>query len=674
MGATNSKPMTTQDGTNLIRAARVSTGSTIELVELGIKCDELFIEKFRDYPWRNTLDINMVAILAAFFSYFLDKDETKIYAKRVLNFMVSIDHAEKTLFQLRIDGNGKAIERNFMNNQYFNELLDKVWAKNDPKRAKFWAKVKGISFWIVSKKRAEQIADAIEKLDNAVDIPSESKSEPKSESEPELESESKSEPKSKPKSKPNLDPGPEPEPKSPSMRLHLGRYEPDTAKEEFDESEDIEASRHTDVAEFLDKPKQLPYTPRPLTDFEKDVMRILFNTKNFLIDKAKDYSDIPGSVLQEIVKNNGTGFIGLKNVLDNKGKNFTKQEVQNFIRDLLRLYSGNCYLKKPILTIVEIEEQSVFSFISNSDYYKSSNQKVDDFIKKHKRDIIGSSGGNIKGSQSLYFNKNEISFFYVTAKSIAENTEKELKNRETLLKIKRRGESDFVRRHKKMKKFYNEGRFEKGNKAIHLYTCADHHQLNNVGRHSISPLEAHRDKDKEGVEDEETFYHAVLEMSEVRKRIREETEKDSRMLSERLGQETLHRGIILKNFLKTIHGNPPPKEWLTKDVFEPELYDKVTEYLKDKISIDPGILSTSKEMLTPKKFFDEETGLILNINVADFKNGMDISNISRFGHENEVILAPGTKLKITSVRKPTEEENFFVVECKAIEPKSKSSS
>ena len=70
MGATNSRPMTPQDETILIRAAKVSRRSTRELVEDGINGDKSFIEKFRDYTWWNTLDINMVAILAAFFSYF----------------------------------------------------------------------------------------------------------------------------------------------------------------------------------------------------------------------------------------------------------------------------------------------------------------------------------------------------------------------------------------------------------------------------------------------------------------------------------------------------------------------------------------------------------------------------------------------------------------------------
>ena len=103
----------------------------------------------------------------------------------------------------------------------------------------------------------------------------------------------------------------------------------------FDKNKLKEIERYDD---FIKNSKHLPYTPTILTKYEKAVMR-----SQLLIhfsDKAKTYADIPTRTLKECEKaysspHSGMDYyITLKNMVEQKNKDFSKKEIEEFIRSL----------------------------------------------------------------------------------------------------------------------------------------------------------------------------------------------------------------------------------------------------------------------------------------------------------------------------------------------------
>lgn len=104
-----------------------------------------------------------------------------------------------------------------------------------------------------------------------------------------------------------------------------------------------------------------------------------------------------------------------------------------------------------------------------------------------------------------------------------------------------------------------------------------------------------------------------------------------------------------------------------KHAFEKNLYDAVAKYLVGKVVVDPAPSSTSLDINVAKDFsFDDmyDTAAILVIDVSKYNKGQDMVSHSYHGHEKEVLLPMGVKLKIKSVTfKKEGSDGYFEVNC-----------
>ena len=83
--------------------------------------------------------------------------------------------------------------------------------------------------------------------------------------------------------------------------------------------------------------------------------------------------------------------------------------------------------------------------------------------------------------------------------------------------------------------------------------------------------------------------------------------------------------------------------------------------------MDPAVLSTSLDEKVAVGFIKRnDTGALLKIDVTKYNKGLDIQKFSHFnegeGDEKEVILSPGTKLKITDVVYNSNKD-YFEISC-----------
>ena len=152
----------------------------------------------------------------------------------------------------------------------------------------------------------------------------------------------------------------------------------------------------------------------------------------------------------------------------------------------------------------------------------------------------------------------------------------------------------------KMKKLYESGEFTKGDKLLNYYTYQGDKKINGVARHTlllhkpgVKALETEYDEiSKNYIISEDLFIKTIIELSEIRKRIAKDGNINKNLWERLITEKYLYRGLPMKDFLKTIQGAKPPKDWLTKEIFEKDLNNQVVNYLKGRISMDPAVLST----------------------------------------------------------------------------------
>ena len=202
----------------------------------------------------------------------------------------------------------------------------------------------------------------------------------------------------------------------------------------FDENKLKDIERYDD---FIKNSKHLPYTPTILTKYEKAVMR-----SQLLIhfsDKAKTYADIPTRTLKECEKAYSSPhsdmdyYITLKNMVEQKNKDFSKKEIKEFIKSLsfIWIFDHNQ------LRHVSNEEKSILNILSNSKYYNDNKKEIEEIFEKRYKSKF----------KELYFDKNDMMLLITTLfRSIPNNVNEELKNREKFWDSKKsRDESDFIR-------------------------------------------------------------------------------------------------------------------------------------------------------------------------------------------------------------------------------------
>ena len=428
----------------------------------------------------------------------------------------------------------------------------------------------------------------------------------------------------------------------------------------FDKNKLKDIERYDD---FIKNSKHLPYTPTILTKYERSIMESLAIDVS---DKVKTYADIPTSVLKRYIQKYSEVdyYQPIKKIIDQKNKDFSKKEIEEFIRSLeyILFFDHN----KP--KGVSDEKKSILNILSNSKYYNDNKKEIEESFEKRYKSKF----------KELYFDKNDMMFFITTLfKSIPNNINEELENRKKFLNSKKsRDESDFIRMSQKMKKLYESGEFTKGDKLLNYYTYHGNDVINSTARNnlSIEELDVHDSHSihqiwdefkKSRIIPEDLFLKTIIELSEIRKRI-EEQGNIPKTPEQLISGKYLYRGLSLKNFFKTIQES---KDWhLTKEeILEKDLRKQVINYLKGKISIDPAVLSTSLDEKVAVGFIKRnDTGALLKIDVTKYNKGLDIQKFSHFnegeGDEKEVILSPGTKLKITDVVYNSNKD-YFEISC-----------
>lgn len=412
--------------------------------------------------------------------------------------------------------------------------------------------------------------------------------------------------------------------------------------------------------------EKLPYTPAILTKYEREVINGLVRTKVKIPDTARTYADIPTKVLSNYMElyfdrayPPFSDLFYVNDILNKKSTNFSEKEVKDFLEA-----AGMGFRVGVPIKIVEDEQKSILSILSNSKYYNDNKEKM----KKSFRVMLTP----ICKLEDMYYDKGEAILYIKTAiENIPKNAKEELENRKKFWDSeKSRDELDFIRISKKVKKLYEAGEFEKGDDLIKAYTYGSDSRLNGVARHTLfvqNPRVRVLDEEYDKVSDrytisEKLFAKTIIELSEIRKRISKDGHISKTLWERWVSGKYLYRGLPLKDFLKTIEGPKPPEDWLEMIIFEESLHDDVIKYLKGKVSKDHAILSTSLNRDVSIGFIMRKrcTGALLKIDVTKYDKGLDLQKVSKYPCEEEVILPAGTKLKINEVKY---NDSYFEIDC-----------
>ena len=444
--------------------------------------------------------------------------------------------------------------------------------------------------------------------------------------------------------------------------------------------------------EYYKKKKSWPYTPRPLTNYEKAVINgseLLsgsYGEGEYL--RAKTYADLPLSDLYLLIEStektrNSTteALVFMKDKLlpfKGKSKNFSKMEVEKILPVIYTIYKQ--FVEKAnkigkVIGVLDDESKSILGVLDSSKYYNKNKSELAEKFLKHKYD----ESENKDGLKDFYFDPNDIMLLCSTVlKSIPQNARDEIKNRKTYLSNKKsRDYSDFMDMRKRMIELYKIGEFAQGDKLLEEYTGEEYTLINGAARHSFSldfgskkGATSIRELASKKMIDEDLFIKGVIELAELREKL-----KKSSWDCKNEDVKCLYRGIPLYKLLQKVQkvrGEEMPKELEKKHTFEENLRDTVAKYLVGKEVMDPAPSSTSLDFRVATGFSsdDHDTAAILFIDVSKYRKGLNLAPISKFSSEKEILLPPEVKLKIKSVNfKKEGSDGYFEVNCV---PRSKS--
>lgn len=439
-------------------------------------------------------------------------------------------------------------------------------------------------------------------------------------------------------------------------------------------------------AEYYKENGRWPYSPRPLTNYEKFVMNFFALGSSCEIQRAKTYADISLADLYSIldlIKERREVLLAvldfINNMMSSKGKNFSQNKVIRFLNSLRVIYEHFVKYSIKVIGVVSEEGKSILGYLDGSEYYNRNKSDLAKQCLKCKYD----ESENKDGLKAFYLNPGDIKFLCSTVfKSIPQNIGDEIKNRETYLSNKKnRDYSDFMDMQKKVIALYNSGQFSKGDDLLLNYTRMKYALLNGVARNSfdLKLFSDLGDKDKEkimfegkapkgnAIIDEDLFIKTVVELAELRERLRNSKGVEKTLWERWVSGKYLYRGLPLYKLLQRIHGGVLPNKWHGKKKFEEDSRDDVIKYLTGKIAVDPASLSTSLDPNVSKGFLakeDGDTGSILVIDISGYDKGQDLASISSRPREKEILLPMGVKLKIKSVSfKKEGSDGYFEVNC-----------
>ena len=444
-------------------------------------------------------------------------------------------------------------------------------------------------------------------------------------------------------------------------------------------------------AEYFKKNGRWPYTPRPLTNYEKAVLDFCDWIPRDYYIKAKTYADIPLKELEALLEpskklsviEDELGCVQ-DGLLPCKGEDFSKGELEEFLGALKFIYDvlkQNCpNNEKAIVRLSKNENDSILGYFSKSKYYNDNKSELAKKILNREYDALKNKGG----LKDFYFDPGDVMLLCTTVfKSIPRNARVEINNREIYLSDKKsRDYSDFMDMRKRMIELYKIGEFTKGDELLRDYTGNKYELINGVARNSFdlellpSNLKGATElsditEGKGRIIDRDFFIKTVIELAKLRKKL-----KRSSWGRKNKGVERLYRGIPLYKLLQKVQkvsGKEMPKELEKKHTFEKNLYDEVAKYLVGKVVVDPAPSSTSLDISVAKRFSSDNThgtAAILVIDVSKYRKGLNLAPISKFSSEKEILLPLGVKLEIKSVNfKKEGSDGYFEVNCV---PRSKS--
>lgn len=446
-------------------------------------------------------------------------------------------------------------------------------------------------------------------------------------------------------------------------------------------------------AEYYKENGRWPYTPRPLTNYEKAVISkcglLLKTVDDEYIGAKRTYADFYFSELKSLEKaNDGLGYVAgvlltIKNKLlpyYGKAKNFSREDVVQILFAIHFIYEQLVEKANKIgkvIGVLDDESKSILGVLDNSEYYREHKTDLAKQCLKCEYD----EEKNKDGLKDFYFDPNDIMLLCSTVlKSIPQNARDEIKNRKTYLSNKKsRDYSDFMDMRKKMIELYNKGKFTEGDELLREYTGDKYRLLNGAARHSFNSVQ-HADLTTKNIDvvpkavvdrtrciSEDLFIKTVIELSKLREKLKNSKGVKKTFWERWISGKYLYRGLPLYKLLERTRGGVLPKEWKEKKVFEESLCDEVIKYLTGKTVIDLAASSTSLSIKEAQSFLrkqSNETGSLLVIDVLNYDKGQDLVPVSQNKHEQEVLLPMGVKLKIKSVSFKKEGSiGYFEVNC-----------
>lgn len=351
-------------------------------------------------------------------------------------------------------------------------------------------------------------------------------------------------------------------------------------------------------------------------------MFVLFNEDDRLnnsrmanLQRYKSWSDIPEQLLELL-------DVSIKENIDVL-KNTGDEDINDIVEDLI--YANNLEIFKK------------FDIRMFKHTIKFLPDTVDKEIKR--RNLTS----NLDISNKHFF---DMSKFDELEKKLNIEVEKSRKNIEVTLSKEKNLNND------KIKKIEEQNK-EEIDKLFEYYTHIGDTVLNSIARGNYSLLKQSTNKLKDKYQiDDDTFIEKVVQLAEIRENLR----------ISKIDTGFLYRGIGIHTFLKLIKFSIP-KSLKNMD----ELLNKIIVSKIGARFSDSSLLSTSKSESEAYKFalksavkyknahkeniiFKEAIPVII---VIDLKNnyilGKDISSVSKYKYEAEVLVQPGQQFEIRNL-------------------------
>ena len=368
----------------------------------------------------------------------------------------------------------------------------------------------------------------------------------------------------------------------------------------------------------------LDYPTEKLTKFEIEVLK-MFGT--IYENSCSTWADISYENLTKMDGHISFALPSIKRILDGckKGGSVDPKKVNPFINDIKYF----------------------------TDRQKNTGAKVFRVVRDQKDSVVSNlTVSQVPDLKDYFYSRDDFMLLSPTLKRMRDTIKTEKANREKFLTSKlSKDTNDFIFMKQKMQKLLDNNEYHSEDEALlKYYTFEGDKFLNGNARNKYVLVGDPKNKNLH-ILPRKLFLQTVLDF----KKMLDLFSKREHLIKE---AKVVYRGDSLLCFLKRMLKSekwPPeltPDPKTNKIVLNDETAEIAKKFLKGKIASDAAILSTSTDETVGDQYsidHDDGTGIKMTIDLSADSDAIDISKISQFEAEAEIILKPRTKLKIDDI-------------------------